>query len=301
MRFYIAYLPFILKQVLPFVTVAAGFMTVAQLKRNNEVMPVVAAGVSVRRLFFARHRRRCSRVRPALLVQRVPAALDLARTHRAQAHVQSGDRRPELMKLAHLRDGKGTVTRAKTYSFADQSLTQVTVNRPWGPTGFERLTAERLEPDGEAWRCARRGAAPAGRPARGSAKRLPPGTRVDFGVSPDDVEAMASKQGTAEISSKQLLRLTRKFPGRRHLHVAFYKQIARPLTSLVLLLVVIPIVHGLDRRRFLAAILAITLCACYFFLDIFCLEHRRPRRSRAGHGGVPAARAAVLASAPRRC
>jgi lipopolysaccharide export system permease protein len=266
-RFYLAYLPYLLKQVFPFVSVAAAAMVVGALLRNNEVMPVMAAGVSVRRLllplFVA-----------GALVSLVHFGFNeyllpsLNRKHVALKRMFSGDRTPELLKLAHLRDGRGTVTRAQTYSFADQSLKQVVIHRPWKETGFDRWTTSRLVPDGEGW-AAPEGALimPAG--LRAQPRRVPPGTHIDIGVSPGDVEALASKQGTAEISFAQLKRLVRKFPGRRNLRVSLHKQVARPLTSLVLLLVVVPMVLALGTRRFTATLLTILLCAIYFFLDIF--------------------------------
>ena len=265
--FYLAYLPYLLKQVLPFVAVAAGVITVSNMLRRDEVMPVLAAGISVRRLFLPVF---CC----GLIVCGIHFGFNeyllpaLSRKHVALKRFFSGDRSQGLDSLAHLRDGRGTVTRAGLYSFSDQSLSQVVIHRRWEPKGFERVTVERLEPAGDAW-IATEGAVilPAG--IQTQPERLPPGSRIDFGVSPGEVEALASKRGTQEIPYRDLKRLVAKFPGRRHLRVALHKQIARPMTSFVLLLAVVPILLRLSRRRYAAALLTITLCACYFFLDIF--------------------------------
>lgn len=265
--FYLAYLPYLLKQVLPFVSVASALITVHGMMRHNEVMPVLSAGVSARRLFF-----------PLLACGVLVSGLhfgfneyllpSISREHIALKRFFSGDRKTGLQRLAHLRDGKGTVTRAGSYSFADQSLRDVTIQRPWKPEGFELCTADRLDPDGDAW-VATAGATilPTGILAEEQA--VPPGTRIDFGVSPDEVEALASKQGTAEISLRQLGRLVDKFPYRRHLRVSFHKQITRPLTSFVLLLVAIAFLLGRSRARIVGLVTALALCAGYYFLDIF--------------------------------
>jgi len=265
--FYMAYLPFLLKQVLPFVAVAAALMTVNHMVRYNEVMPILAAGVSARRLFA-----------PLFLCGLAISAghfafnefllPSLSREQIALKRFFSGDRKIGLRNLAHLRDGKGTVTRASGYNFSDQSLTEVTVHRPWTKRGFDILSAPRLDPAGEAW-VATDGAMVHPADIAAPPRELPPGTRVDFGVSPDDVEALASKQGTAEISFTQLRRLVKKFPERRNLRVAMHKQITRPLTTFVLLMVGVPFLLASGRRRFMGMALTIAVCGGYYLLDIF--------------------------------
>ena len=265
--FYMAFLPFMLKQVLPFMAVAASLMTVNHMLRHNEVMPVLAAGVSARRLFTPLFL--CG-----LAISGGHFAFNefvlpsLSRKQIALKRFFSGDRRRVLQNLAHLRDGKGTVTRATGYSFSDQSLSEVTIHRPWTARGFDIVSAPRLEPAGEAW------VAPEGavvHPADISAppRELPPGTVIDFGVSPEDVEALASKEGTAEISFTQLRRLVRKFPQRRNLRVAMHKQVTRPLTTFVLLLVGVPFLLASGRRRFAGMAITIAVCGGYYLLDIF--------------------------------
>ncbi|MHC4342861.1 MAG: LptF/LptG family permease [Planctomycetota bacterium] len=265
--FYLAYLPYLLKQVIPFVTVAAALFTLSHMLKANEVFPVLAAGVSVRRLFLPLFICGFLVCIGHLLFQEfvIPS---LNREQIALKRYFSGDRDKFLEDLAHLRDGKGTVTRVGRYHFEDQHLEDVIVQRPWNEAGFERWLAERLDPDGESWR------APNGvrvLPAGIGVlpQLLPKHSRVDFGVSPDEVEALASKQGTAEISHSQLANLARKFPHRRHLQVALHKQIARPLTSFVLLLVGIPILLSAGRSLFLGGGLAFGLSVTYYFLDIF--------------------------------
>ncbi|MHC4958344.1 MAG: LptF/LptG family permease [Planctomycetota bacterium] len=265
--FYAAYLPFILKQVLPFIAVAAALLTVNKMLRDNEVIPVVAAGVSGRRLFLPLFV-------GGLLVSLGHLAFDeflvpkLNRKQIALKRFFAADRKTGVTDLAHLRDGKGTVTRAGSYSFADQSLRDVEIHRPWTDAGFERWTAPRLEPDGEVW-IAPQGATVHPADILSATRRLPAGTRIDFGVSADDVEALASKQGTSEIAFSQLKRLVDKFPDRRNLRVALYKQLTRPLSTFVMLLVGVPMLVGAGRRRFVGLGLTLGLCGGFYLLDIF--------------------------------
>jgi lipopolysaccharide export system permease protein len=266
-HFYLAYLPFLLKDVLPFVTVVAGLFTVTHMLKSNEVAPVVAAGTSVRRLFLPLFL--CG-----LLVSLghiafqelvVPA---LSKEQIALKRFFAGDRANATDELPHLRDGRGTVTRAGLYGFADGSLSSVTVQRPWEQGGFEIWKAPRLEPDGAAW------TAPEGVQIQPMGverlpRDLPPGARVDIGVTPDEVSALASKKGTSELSLSRLRALSEKFPGRRHLRVALHKQLARPFSSFAMLLVGVPILLSVGRSYFAGGALAFVLSAAYYFLDIF--------------------------------
>ncbi|MHC4549028.1 MAG: LptF/LptG family permease [Planctomycetota bacterium] len=266
-QFYVAFLPFLLKEVLPFVCVAAGLFTLTAMLHNNEVFPVVAAGVSARRLFLPLFL--CGAVLSVgyMLFQEFV----VPRLSREQILIKryfSGDRKPGVGNLVHLRDGHGTVTRVRYYRFHDRSLEDVVVQRPWTRAGFDLWTTERLEPAGTVW------TAPQGvhlQPAGVDSlpRRLPPGTRVDIGVSPYEVDALASKRATSELSYSQLKTLVDKFPNRRHLRVALHKQIARPFASLVLLLVGVPILLAAGRSYFLGAGVAFAVSVIYYCLDIF--------------------------------
>ncbi|HEX5138418.1 MAG TPA: LptF/LptG family permease [Planctomycetota bacterium] len=264
--FYAVYVPFLLQQVLPFVTVSAGLFSVAHMLHGNEVAPVVAAGTSVRRLFLPLFA-------AGLLVSvghvafqqfLVPAlSKEQMAIKRFFSADQTGVRDPP-----HIRDGRGTVTRASWYGFSDGALTSVVVQRPWQTGGFEIWKAPRLEPLGDHWR------APEGveiqPPGVDSLpRRMPEGAEVDIGVAPDDVDALVTKRGIAGLSLSQLKGLVDRFPGRRHLRVALHKQVARPLASFAMLLLGVPLLLGAGRAYFAGGALAFALSMAYYFLDIF--------------------------------
>jgi lipopolysaccharide export system permease protein len=271
--FYAAYLPFLMQQVLPFVTVSAGLFTVAHLLHGNEVTPVVAAGTSARRLLLPVFLAGLAISLGHIAFQQflVPG---LSRQQLALKRYFSGEQRG-VEDPAHLRDGKGTVTRAAWYGFDDGALEGVVVQRPWDRgkgdaaegRGFEIWKAPRLVPDGEGW------VAPEGveiQPPGVDAlpRRLPPGSRVDLGVTPDDVDALATKKGTSALSISQLRGLSARFPGRRNLEVALHKQVARPFASFAMLLVGVPLLLTAGRAYFVGGALAFGLSASYYFLDI---------------------------------
>jgi len=265
--FYLAYLPYMLKDLLSFVSVAAGMFTVTYMIKNNELQPVLAAGTSARRLFA-----------PIFVCGFIVALGHIAfqelvvpslnREHIALKRYFAGDRSREIDSVPHLRDGKGTVTRAATYSFADQSMTGVIVFRPWTEAGFATWFIDRLDPDGDTWRAATPVfIQPAGVATVGVT--MDAGTPVDIGVTPAEVEAIASKEGTSELSLSQLQSLHRKYPDRRSLAVAVHRQMARPFASFVLLLLGVPMLLATGRSLVAGAIVAFGVSASFYFIDIF--------------------------------
>lgn len=265
--FYLAYLPYVLKDLLSFISVAAGMFTVTYMIKNNELQPVLAAGTSARRLFL-----------PIFVCGFVVSVGHIAfqelvvpslnREHIALKRMFAGDRSQEIDNVPHIRDGKGTVTRASTYNFTDQSLTGVIVFRPWTEAGFAVWFVDRLEPDGDTWRAdSPIFIQPAGVATVG--ETLDTGTTVDIGVTPGEVEAIASKEGTSELSLRQLQALQRKYPDRRSLSVAVHRQLARPLASFVLLLLGVPMLLATGRSLVAGAIVAFGVSASFYFIDIF--------------------------------
>ncbi len=267
--FYAAYLPLVLKEVIPFVSVAASLLTVSSVLGRNEVFPVVAAGVSMRRLFV-----------PVFLGAAIVSVGHLAfqeyvvpqlgREQIALKRFFQGSRAQGAEFIEHIRDGKGTVTRARYYSFAHGTLEDVTLMRPWGDGGFERWDIPIVAPnaEGDGW-IAPEGATvePAG--VETVAQPRPPGVAVHLGVAPADVEALVSRQGTAELSFGELKALAAKFPERRHLRVDLHKQFARPLSSFALVLCSVPVLLSAGRSVFWGSTIGFAISAAYYFMDIF--------------------------------
>jgi lipopolysaccharide export system permease protein len=266
-HFYLAVLPFLLKEALPFICVVSGLLTLTAMLHNNEVFPVVAAGVSARRLFLPLFLCGAAVSVGYLLFQELVVPT-LSREQIVIKRFFSGDRKRGLSNLSHLRDGHGTVTRAAYYRFHDRALVDVVVQRPWTRAGFDLWTAPSLLPDGDTW-VAEKGARvqPAG--VDSLPRTLPPGTRVDIGITPDEVDAIVSKEGSDELSYSQLALLVDKFPRRRHLRVALHKQVARPFAAFVLLLVGVPILLATGRSYVLGAAAAFGISVVYYGLDIF--------------------------------
>jgi lipopolysaccharide export system permease protein len=268
-RFYVAYLPFLWKQVLPFVAVASATMTVSGMLRANEVFPILATGTSVRRLLAPIFL--CGAlVSAAHFAFQEAVVPSLSREQILLKRLFSGDRSEFVDDLPFLRDGRGTVVRAGSFRFADRSLHDVILLRPWEGDGFETLRASELKPreGGGGW-SATYGASIQPTAPGAPRRELAPGAPVAFDMSPEEVEALVSKQGTEELSLAQLAALARRFPDRA-LRVAYFRQFSVPLASFVLVLVAVPALLFAARSYFVGAGIAFFLCGSYFFADIFC-------------------------------
>lgn len=271
LRFYAAYLPSLLKELIPFVSLVAALLTTASMLRSNEVMPVVASGVSARRLFLPV-------VGCAFLVSvghllfQEYVVPSMTREQITLRHLLQGDRKRQLTDLPHLRDGKGTVTCAESFTFSDGSLRGVVIQRPWHDGGFERWEAPLLVPEyptesGSPW-IAPQGVTIFPDAAEAVPTTLPPGSRVRMGVSWDDIIAIAGREGTRELSLTQLSRLAHKFPLRRNLRVSLHKHISRPLTGFVLVLLGIPVLLRAGRSVIVGLAVAFVLSAGTYVLDL---------------------------------
>ena len=176
-RFYAAYLPFVLKDTMSFVTVAAGMFTVMYMLKHNELQPVLAAGISARRLFLPLFI--CGLIVSVAQIGLQEWVLpSLNREQVAIMRLFAGDRATETDDVPHLRDGKGTVTQAMSFRFTDYSLHSVIVAAPWeqAPTRVRWTVraARRLDRGGGVRRLT---VPPSSLPSRDGTGRAVPGER----------------------------------------------------------------------------------------------------------------------------
>jgi lipopolysaccharide export LptBFGC system permease protein LptF len=283
--FYLSYLPFLLKLLIPFIALGSASFTVAVHYRANEAVPVQSAGTSARRL-WAPILAGGLAVSALLLAFQEFVVPSLNREHLNVRRLFEGDHSDTIQGIPTIRDGRGTVLRAGAYRFSDRTLHRAVLLRPWQPEGFESWVAEELRADGSGW-IASNGArvrpADDDRPFRDE----PPGTRIPFDVAASEVEALVAKRGTAELSLGQLHHLMTKFPDLRSLRVAFHKEIARPLGVFVLTLVGVSFFLSVGRSVWVKGLATFLLAGVYYFSDIFCT-------SLGARGDLPSVVAAYL-------
>jgi lipopolysaccharide export system permease protein len=287
-------LPLIFQRFGAFVTLAGALFAVARLEANNELTPMLSAGVSVRRallpvLVGALGLGGVEAVATELLV---PA---LADTIREQGALGSGrDRRPGF-----LRDDRGSTLFAGSYDPTTETLRWVSFRERDAAGRLVRtLHADRAvwvrrsgRDDDGAWRLfagwERREDGPEGGPGMreaggGADPRLPvhlltplPDQGVDLATTilPIDIESLNER-----FSLLRMGELYRQAYQRQtyltSLRVQLLTRFTSPLAHLCLVLLAVPFVLGVRGKASLAlsVLLLLAIAALYFLATFFCHE-----------------------------
>jgi len=280
-EYYLTKLPGIISVVGPYLTMFAGIATVISLARHNELGPMVGAGRSMHRVLLPIYVASVCLVGLLVVVEErlVPAA---QARHRALARAMSRKAgRP--VDVPHLRDGVLTFA-TEGWVPAEQALLDVRCQKYTDPRGNlpeGRLTAERL-----VWRrhpatglvdwypvegeLQPSGLDPEGRPQMPIP--LPPDTALGFRLTPNEIAVLAEK-GEPKLPREQVRLLIQRYPLQRQLPMELLTRTTRPLSSLILLLLGIPLVTSAAQRSITTGLgVALITSMGYFAVDIFFQE-----------------------------
>jgi lipopolysaccharide export system permease protein len=273
-RYYLLQLPFLFLQVAPFVTLVAGLFTVGKLVRHNEVLAVMAAGASARRLLA-----------PLALTALVLAALMFALREGASARL--GERRDALRHLLMekvserkfenlwLRDGRGNVLRLGEFRPASagqpaevRDLTAHLVSA----TSWTSVSADRAVWDGST--------TPGRWLLEGGVRQQvseeqhsqPVHLLQGFEFTPElALTFRRAREAPLELSWAETVELARRDPDNVVYQTLLHYLVTFPLANLVLLLVGLPLLLRHERGRGArAAAGAFALCLTYFAADFVC-------------------------------
>jgi lipopolysaccharide export system permease protein len=272
---YLTEIPFLVARLAPFITVTAAVVTVVRLRRANEIVPIVAAGRSARRILL-----------PIFVVATGVAVLQVV----AQDHVLSGvvdanrrfrrqikgDDGSLVEKVPHLVDGLGTTFVCDKWD-ADGRVLHRVLSLRYRLDGRDwRLEAERLAyrdgGQGRGWyavggtlRESGEGRGPGGVPIT---RALGEEERVRTDLRPSEIDAVAVKDQALGMGLAELRRLIRRYPARIHLRLNLHRRHAFAAANLVLLLIGLPFAfRGSGRSTALGAGLCVVICAAYFTAD----------------------------------
>jgi lipopolysaccharide export system permease protein len=296
LAYYTASLPLLVLQVAPFVTVMGACMAVVDLRRWNELYPMMEAGRSVVRI-LAPVTAFSVLVTFALVVAQDRLA---PRSVEARLRIERDMEKPEdraATHVPHVRDGAGNVWSIGRWDPTSLTAEQVRVV-PFraGGKDYDALEVPRMRflrgRDGvSGWFPEGGTLLPQGeRPGGDTSTAVPRGTRLPTDLAPADVELARASEDLEGLSSGRLRRLRDRYPGLHYLSVLLHRRITYPLSNLVLLLVGVPLVlRGQGASLFLSVLAALAVCAGYFVTDTVACDF-------GGRGVLPAGVATWLAT-----
>lgn len=241
-RRYATMLPELFLTLSPFLAVIAALWVVAALRRNNELIPLLAAGVSPRRL-SAPVLAMGALLAPLVWADRellLPRLHDLRRT--------DGLLRQHAEVPRPVPDEEGGVLAPELYLTSSRELRGVRYTRlDDDHREAVSIFAARGHPAPGGW-WLEEGFTIERRPGGVEHDSIAPipsgGVLLESTIIVDDVEAAID--APSYLSAKQLRRQLRRTPGFSHIRVQLYERYSYPLAGFVLLLVALPIALGGD-------------------------------------------------------
>lgn len=297
LQYYAASLPLLVLQVAPFVTVTGACMAVADLRRWNELYPMLEAGRSLARVLAPVVAFSVLVTGVLVLVQDRVAPRAVEARLRVERDMEGAEDRATA-RVPHVRDGAGNVWSIARWDPVAQAAEGVRVV-PFraGEERYESLEVPRMRylrgKDGRPGWFPEGGTLllPGRRPgSRETTAEVPRGRPLPTDLAPADVELARASEDLEGLSSARLRRLRDRYPGLHYLTVLLHRRVTYPLSNLVLLLVGVPLVlRGQGATLFLPVLLALAVCAGYFVADTVACDF-------GGRGILPAGVATWLAT-----
>lgn len=276
LEYYLTLLPFLWLRILPIAVLLAAGATLTWLTRQNELAPLVAAGVPTRRV-----------LRPIFL-----AALGLAVLHTAlrETVVPSLSRRHDdlhrlltdpgkenrFQDVPHFSDSLGGRVSMAAYYPREQRMEDVWITMRHEPGEVPgrvvafRFPGVRWHTDEHEWVAERGGQRRVLEPVETGtdAQVLPPGTPVALALDPPLLELTLRQGAAIGFSSAEIAALARANPDKARFTLLLHQQWAAPVSMLVMLLLGIPMVFHLGRGHvFRSFAKTLALIAAYFLVD----------------------------------
>src|SRR5262245_39018400 len=275
-EYYFTLLPFVWSKLLPFAALIAAGFTFTWLARQNELSPIVAAGVPTIRL-----------VAPILATAVVVAALQSvaretviptwSRRHDDLHRLLSRRARDDkLSDVPHLFDRNGARISIAAYASTDRRMegVWVTFRRRPSATGprDEIYFFPTLDWDGggSRWIAARGGSHCMLEPGESGANTVsvPARTEAPITVKPALVELTVRQGAALGFSSAEIRALAEAYDDNPRFRVLFHQQWAAPVVTIVLLLLGLPLIIRLGRPRVFRSFLNVmSVVALYYMTD----------------------------------
>ena len=251
-EYYATLLPFIWAQILPLASVLAASFALSRLTRNNELAPLVTAGVSTTRITLPIILSGVV-ISSGLYLMQETLVPTISRRNMALSRLLS-DREPDrITEVPHFDDPQGARLSMAAYQPMARRLegALLTFRDEEGYLSelrFYPLVA--WVPESRHWRVEEDGTLfPLGEEAAGTVRvRLPAGEVAPLGADVRLLEVSVLQDLALGLSSKETAELKRASPDNPRIAYMHEEQLTRCLTPLVLLLLGVPFCLGLGRR-----------------------------------------------------
>jgi lipopolysaccharide export system permease protein len=268
-EFYLLQLPFLYLQMSPYVTLVAGMFTAAKLARNNEIVAVLNAGVSVRRMLFTVYASAAA-LALGMFLLREQANQDLGRRRDLlQDYLKERRPRPEIENLV-VWDRRGIPVTLREYHVAQDPEQSMAV----GLSARQRVGERLISIDARAARPLSNGrwALEGGEQLvdEGTQREIHPHPVLDDPrFTPHEVElAWKARERPLDLSYSELGDLLANEPTNLQYQSLLQYTLTFPLAGLVLLLVGLPFVVGEERGKAGERVArGLFLCMAYFGVD----------------------------------
>jgi lipopolysaccharide export system permease protein len=270
LQYYAVSLPIHFAIVAPFITLMAAMSAVARLIRQNELVPIIGSGVSVRRALlpiFAM----AGLLSAAMIAEQewlIPRITDVQ--HRLDRTIDGKD--PNVLtKIQPIHDGNGNVIGMERYEPATNRAYKFEATLTGAVKG--EVSADSAEyrdgPSGRGWYL-----------DRGQRRIYEPDGRFTVAEQPffGDTDLAPRQIVTAQAepltqSYSDLAELVRRHPDEPRFRVFLYHHVTNPLGNFVLLLLGLPFVlRQRVKSPFLGIAVCILICGAYYATNFVCMD-----------------------------
>jgi len=265
--------PFLFLRLVPFICILGATIALIRLMRGNEITPMVAAGRSLARITLPIY------VFVGLMVAGMLALQEWAVPRLAEAWSYSeklikGNVEGLVDGLGAIQDGYGNIWSIERYFPHRRRMEGIRVLRFQRPG--EGRVAGSLKIESADWRDDGGGGwYPTGAVLKPvgytNPRSLPEDEALPTDLSPPRMElevARESREAERMLSLTEAARIARRYPDLPRRTVAFHSLLTNPLSTLLLLLVGLPVVLRFRERSLFVGIgIALGFCALWFALD----------------------------------
>lgn len=275
LEFYATFVPFIWLRILPFCVPLAAAFTLARLNRHNELTPLLAVGVSMRRIVWPIVLSGIL-VAGGMLASREYLVPQLSRMQMKAARILSRDKPNRISRVPHFHDPSGARLSMSAYLPIDRKCEGVSVTH-WAedgsPTQLERYPELAWDDAREVWVATSGGVRIPLAEAGNAFRRLPVPRDEIVGIQAPIslLEISLTRTRSAGMSFSETRELMAANPTNGRFRMLYHELFTGPISTLVLLFVALPFCVYLGRKSAIPGMLASLGMAALFFGSGFLL------------------------------